>query len=73
MDQIIYTCIVFIFRIDSGCKYCVDLIIDIVFIFRIDGGKFIAVNKLDIDEKEFGNIVDLTHYDTGTIYSSPLF
>jgi hypothetical protein len=51
----------------------VDLIIDIVFIFRIDGGKFIAVNKLDIDEKEFGNIVDLTHYDTGTIYSSPLF
>ena len=50
-----------------------DLIIDIVFIFRIDGGKFIAVNKLDIDEEEFGNIVDLTHYDTGMIYSSPPF
>ena len=36
-----------------------------MFIFRIDSGKSTAVNKLDIDKEEFGNIVDITHYDTG--------
>lgn len=36
-----------------------------IHIYKIDSGKANAVNKLEIDKEECGNIVDLTHYDTG--------